>query len=125
MFYKVIWFGLAGAFGSFLRLGLTRFIHVHITAEFPISTLVVNVVGCFFFGIIWSIDSNILIVSDELRFIILVGFLGAFTTFSTFSFEVGTLFQTAQWWVAVGYMLISNVAGVSAVMVGIVLGKNF
>ena len=67
-------------------------------SHLPVGTLVVNVVGCFLFGVVWSLEHERLLIGDDTRVVILAGFMGAFTTFSTFIFETGVPERRAGCW---------------------------
>ena len=69
---------------------------------FPRGTLVVNAAGCLLFGRVWCLGEERLVISGKTRLIILVGFLGSFTTFSSFAFETGQLLRDFQRWLAAG-----------------------
>ena len=90
---------------------------------FPWGTLTVNGIGCFMFGMIWSITEHRLAISSEFRIIALVGFLGAFTTFSSFAFETAQLLRDSQWWLATGNILAQNLVGIIFLFLGISLGR--
>ena len=77
MLQKIVWFGLAGAFGSLSRTAVTRLVQARIYSEFPLGTLTVNALGCFMFGVIWALGEEGSLLSDELRLAVLVGFLGS------------------------------------------------
>ena len=65
------------------------------------------------------------IISGETRFLVLTGFMGAFTTFSTFAFETGGMLRDSQWWFAAGNVLAHNGVGISAALLGMVIAKLF
>jgi CrcB protein len=114
---------LAGGSGAILRFWLAGISQRAYGGELPIGTCVVNLVGCLLFGFIWSLAEGRLIISGETRFLILTGFVGAFTTFSTFAFETHALMQKAQWLPALGNVIGQCVLGILAVTAGISLGK--
>jgi CrcB protein len=66
-----------------------------------------------------------MLISGATRLIVLVGFMGAFTTFSTFAFETAQMLDDSQWLLAAGNLLLNNVAGVALVLLGIAIGKQF
>lgn len=83
----------AGAAGALLRFGLSNGIYRLLGREFPYGTLVVNVLGSLFIGYFFVLFLERTIVSDVWRSAILIGLLGSFTTFSTFSLETLNLFN--------------------------------
>ena len=88
---KIILLFCAGGFGSLSRYVLSGVFQRAINISFPIGTYLVNVIGCFMFGLIWAYAQDRLSLSPDFRAIILTGFMGAFTTFSTFIFESAAL----------------------------------
>jgi len=122
---KVIWIAVAGAIGAVARFGLSGLVHRIYAGEFPLGTLIVNILGCFLFGLFWSWAEERLSVSGEMRLIVLVGFMGAFTTFSSFAFETGKLIQDAQWNYAIANLAIQNLAGLACLLGGFNLGRHF
>ena len=123
---KLLLLSAAGAAGTLARFGLSGLVQRIVPGSaFPWGTLAVNAVGCLLFGIVWSLAEERLVISGATRAIVLVGFMGAFTTFSTFAFETGQLLDDSQWLAAAGNVLLQNVAGVVLVLVGIAVGKIF
>ena len=120
---KLMWLFAAGGLGTLARYWLGGFVQRLCGSEFPFGTIVVNLVGCLAFGFVWTLAEERLIISGEMRFIILVGFMGAFTTFSTFAFETSGMLSDAEWRYAAGNFLGHNVGGVAAVIGGMALGK--
>lgn len=98
----------AGAIGSVLRYLLGRAAQAWMPVGFPIGTLVVNVLGCLFVGVLARYFLN-----DEtapvLRAALVVGFCGGFTTFSTFSLETFGLYAAGDWQKAAAYVIASTV----------------
>ena len=115
----------AGALGTLARYGTGLFVERHATGVFPWPTLVVNIVGCFLFGLLYALAEERLSWQGDARIVVLTGFMGAFTTFSTFAFHSSTLLRDAQWILAVGNILGQNVLGIASLMLGLVLGKAF
>ncbi len=116
---------IAGAAGTLARYGLATVVQRLAPDNFPWGTLAVNAVGCLLFGIVWSLAEERVLISHATRLILLAGFMGAFTTFSTFAFETGHLLDHAHPWLAAGNVLLQNVLGIVLVLVGIVLGRLF
>lgn len=123
MMQKLAWLVLAGALGTLARYGLAGFIHRVNGASFPWGTVVVNLTGCFLAGLLWSLFENRWAVSGETRTIVLVGFMGAFTTFSAFILETGELLRSAEWLPAAANVTIQNSLGLVALFIGAALGR--
>jgi fluoride exporter len=114
----VLAIGAGGALGSILRYSLTAGAHRVVVTTFPIGTLIVNVVGSFAIGIlyVWLIERVGL--RPEMRAFLIVGVLGGFTTFSSFSLETVTLLMQASY----GRAALNVVASVLVCLLGTVLG---
>jgi len=122
MLAKLGWLAAAGACGAVARYALAGIVQRATPVDFPLGTLAVNVLGCFLFGVIWTLGDRLLI-SGETRFLILTGFMGAFTTFSTFAFETSGMLDDSQWWLAVGNLAAHNGLGVVSVILGMATGR--
>lgn len=123
MVNKLTWLALAGAIGTLARFALSALVQRLHESEFPWGTLAVNALGCFLFGFVWPLAEERLLIGSETRLIVLTGFMGAFTTFSTFAFETSALARDAQWLPMAGNMLAHNGLGLICVLVGIALGR--
>jgi len=123
MIEKLAWLGLAGAVGTLARFGLTGYIDKFNGSTFPWGTVTVNLVGCFVAGLLWALFENKWPASIEIRTVVLIGFLGAFTTFSTLILESGQLIHTTQWMRAVGNIMMQNGIGFLALFTGMSLGR--
>ena len=102
MWRELALLSIAGAVGTLSRYGLSALVQRYCGERFPWGTAAVNMVGCFLFGLIWTLAEERLVISAQTRFILLTGFMGAFTTFSTFAFETTGFLQDSQWWLAAG-----------------------
>ncbi len=120
---KLLWLGIAGGLGALARYGLSTVVQRTSGAVFPWGTLVVNVLGAFVFGLIWSLVENRLVMSVEMRVILLTGFLGGFTTFSSFMFETAALMTDGQWGLAALNLGGQVMAGLVAVFLGLAIGR--
>ena len=89
--------GLAGALGSISRYGLSSLVDHVAGGSFPWGIFAVNVLGCFLFGAVWAALGVFHLLEDSSRIILLTGFMGAFTTFSTFIFDSDALLRTGHW----------------------------
>ena len=119
MTFRLLLLALAGALGTLSRYGLGRLIHQTSATSFPVGTLVVNTLGCFTFGLIWAASEEQTWLDEQSKLFILVGFLGAFTTFSTFAMDTTDLFRNGQWLSASLNMFLSNGFGLAAAFAGV------
>ena len=114
---------LAGSLGTLARYGLGGLVHRLVPWPFPWGTIAVNILGSFLFGLVWALAQERSMISAEARIIVLAGFMGAFTTFSTFMFETGELLRNSQWALAAGNLLLQNLLGLVAVFAGWALAR--
>jgi CrcB protein len=120
---QIIFLAIAGAVGALSRYGLSGLIQRLSGAGFPYGTLVINVLGCLAIGFIMQIGLNTDIIPRTLRITITVGFLGAFTTFSTFSYETISYLQDGAWLLA-SVNIVSNLGlCLIATVIGMALGR--
>lgn len=120
----IVMIAIAGAVGALSRYGIsTAMSKAFASNDFPFGTLTVNVIGCFIIGLVMHIGLNSDIISDNWRIIITAGFLGALTTFSSFSYETVTLFEKAQYLLAVSNIAVNMVLGLLATIAGIAIAK--
>lgn len=123
MMTRLAWLFLAGGIGALTRFSLAGLIQRWSGSSFPLGTFVINIIGCLLFGWIWSLAEERLLISGETRFILLTGFIGAFTTFSTFAFESSGLLRDSEWLLAAGNILGQTVLGMFAILAGMALGR--
>jgi len=120
MIYLLI--ALGGAAGSLLRYLIGGAVQRMSAGGFPIGTMFVNVSGCFLIGILVRQFLNMQI-SPELRALLIVGFCGGFTTFSTFSAETLGLIEGGEYGRATGYVILSVVLCLTATFMGMTAMK--
>lgn len=113
-----------GAVGALLRFWVSGWVYGWAGRDFPYGTLAVNVVGSLLMGLFYVLMVERLAVGAEWRAVVIVGFLGAFTTFSTFSIETFNLIEDGQLLRAGLNMLLSVVLCVTAAWAGVVLGRQ-
>lgn len=117
-----LYVALGGAGGAVSRYALMSVLGRWLGFGFPYGTLAVNVLGSFAMGVLVALLTRYLPpAQNEIRALVAVGFLGAFTTFSTFSLDVVTLYERGQWGAALLYIGLSVVACVMALMAGLYL----
>ena len=122
---KIVLIALLGAVGTLARYGLQGLIQVRAAGTFPYGTLVVNLTGCFFLGLIAQFTMNRLVISPDWRIAIAVGFFGAYTTFASFGWETAKMIEDGEWARASAYVGVSVVAGLLLSVVGIRLANKF
>jgi CrcB protein len=127
--YLVI--GLGGALGSMLRFGLGSFIDSNMQKTgqiFPWGTIIVNIMGCFIIGFIFTISvgtgARLQLPPLLTRNFIMIGLLGGYTTFSSFSLQTLTLAQDRQWWGAAANVLLTVVLCLVGVWLGSALAGS-
>jgi CrcB protein len=116
----LLYIAFGGAAGSLARYGLSGLVQHRAGFGFPWGTLVVNVLGCLLIGLSLRYLEGMRL-APEMRALVGVGVLGAFTTFSTFSYETVALLEDGAWGRAAGYAGGSLALGIVAVYVGITL----
>jgi len=114
----------AGALGAVLRLVVGALSGHYITTRFPVGTLIINLTGSFFLGWFLTVISGRIAVSDTVRLAIGVGFVGAYTTFSTYIYESSSLLADGSGYKAFANLIGSMVLGLIAVRSGIWLGSR-
>jgi CrcB protein len=114
---------LGGALGALARYGISGWVYDRLGENFPWGTIVVNLVGCLALGVSirWL---QVTAVAPEVRPFLTIGLLGAFTTFSTFSYETVALVQEGQWLRAGLYVAGSVVLGLIGVVAGMALATT-
>ena len=116
---------LGGAVGALFRYFVSNGIYLLLGRGFPYGTLAVNVMGSFLMGMLTILLIEKGDVSEAVKLMLLVGFLGAFTTFSTFSMDTLNLINQGQILRAFLNMFLNVGICVFAVWVGIIIGKQF
>ena len=120
---KYLMVGVGGFLGSVLRFWLGSFIGGRLGARFPYGTFVINVTGSFLIGMIVTVLAAKAHWSPNWRYLILIGFIGGYTTFSTFEFETLRLAQDGQMLMAILNVTLSVVVGFVGVWAGAIAGR--
>lgn len=120
---KIFAVALGGATGSIARYLIAMVAGEYHTQTFPTGTFVANMLGCLLIGILWSLFDRVQI-SNEFRLFLFTGFLGGFTTFSTFARETVQLFKVGEPLQAFTYLAVSNFFAISMVALGFMLAHR-
>ena len=115
--------GIGGAIGAMSRLWVSHSIHNHLSRDFPWGTLAVNSIGSLLIGFLYVLIVENQDIDPVWRMILVVGFLGALTTFSTFSLEALQLFQHKEPVRAIIYVIVSFFGCISLAWVGTILAR--
>jgi CrcB protein len=110
---NIVWVALGGCLGAVARYWLADWVTQRTGPGFPYGTLLINVTGSFVLGLIQ--------LDPRWRLFFAVGFLGAYTTFSTYTYESVELLLAGRWWAGLANVLASNVLGLVAAALGIAL----
>jgi CrcB protein len=122
---RLLLIAVFGAVGTLARYGLQGLVQVRVGSTFPWGTLLINLTGCFFLGLIGQMMLNRMMVSSELRVAIAVGFFGGYTTFSSFGWEAAKMLEAGEWLRSLTYVASSLVLGLLLSVAGIRLGNRF
>lgn len=113
MLNNILLVGLGGAAGSIVRYLLGKTYNEH---AFPYGTFAANIIGCLIIGLLWGYFTRN--INETLRLLLITGFCGGFTTFSTFSFETVQMLQQNRWLSVIFYITLSVVGGLIATFAG-------
>jgi fluoride exporter len=120
---RILAIACGGALGAVARYGL-NILFAKTLLPFPFATFFINVTGSFLIGFLATLFAQRLDVNESLRLFLTVGFLGAYTTFSTFEFETFTLMREKQLPIAILYVSMSFAIGLTGVLAGVWLARK-
>lgn len=115
---RLLLIAVAGAAGTLARYGLSTWVRGLSSSTFPWGTLVVNSLGCFLFGIILTLVRERGVIESATANVLMVGFLGAFTTFATFAFESGDFLRAGAAWSMILNVALNVVLGLALFFAG-------
>jgi CrcB protein len=121
---KILSVAVGGAFGAVARYLINVSPAANLFDKFPFPTFLINISGSFLIGFLLILLTDKVQVSDNVRMAIIVGFLGAFTTFSTFEMEIVGLVRDRQIVMAMVYLFLSVLVGFVGVIAGITLARR-
>jgi len=117
--------GLGGFFGAITRYLISNFLSKPNQSAFPLSTFFVNVSGCFILGLFLSLTTKTPHIDPKLKLLFTVGFVGSYTTFSTFGYETATLIKNGKLIFAIVNVAASVLVGIVSFLGGTILGQIF
>ena len=121
---EFLWVGIGGFVGANARYVLGQFIGNRLGTSFPYGTFIINISGAFIIGLVLTTLTERTIADPLWRQLLVVGFLGGYTTFSSYTFEAVQLFEGGDWQLATLYLIGSNLLGLLACVAGLVLARN-
>lgn len=123
MIKLILFIGAGGFLGSVSRFLVSRYFQQLSLSSFPYGTFIVNVAGCLLVGILFGVSAKSGWISPEWRMFLVVGFLGGFTTFSTFSMENIAMLRDGDFFHFFLYIGSTLILGLAATLFGILMTK--
>jgi CrcB protein len=120
--HQLVAIAIGGSMGALARFGLSTAVQQGASEVFPWGTLVVNLIGCFLVGILVE-TFDVLVIPTEWRTFLTIGFLAAFTTFSTYTLETLNLLREGEIGLALFNIVASNLGGLVCVVIGIYVSR--
>jgi CrcB protein len=122
---KILSVAVGGAFGATARYLINISPLHNLVAKFPFHTFFINILGSFLIGFCFVLFTDRWAANENLKLALVVGFLGAFTTFATFELEIWSLTKANQYLGAFIYLFLSVLVGFIGILAGIALAKRF
>lgn len=122
---KYVYILVGGALGSLIRFWVSEFISNKYPTAFPSGIFFVNITGAFIIGLLFGLFTINGQLDDKLRFLLFVGFLGGFTTFSSFALENMRLLKDGLVFTSLLYIVLTNIAGIGLAFAGYYIGLKF
>ncbi|RME64853.1 MAG: fluoride efflux transporter CrcB [Nitrospirae bacterium] len=124
MLTNLLVIGLGGFIGAVARYLTSAWVGQRWGRSFPAGTFAVNIIGCLIIGFITTLFMEKFFVSAKWRAFVLIGFIGSFTTFSTFEYETAALLQDGEWFMAAMNVILSVVVGFMALKMGQFIARS-
>lgn len=124
MWTNLLWVVLGSGIGGGCRFLVSKVITENVQGVFPWGTLAVNMAGCLLIGMLFGLIDRGVNVSPELRALLITGFCGGFTTFSTFAHENYLLFTDSRFCIVFVYAVVSFAAGILLTHAGHIIGQK-
>lgn len=121
---NILIIGFGGFLGAIARYGAAVWIGQRWGRNFPLGTFLINVSGSFLIGLIMTLLAERFMANPQWRLLLVVGFLGAYTTFSTFEYETGALLKDGEWMIAMLNVVLSVIVGFAALKLGEIAAKS-
>jgi CrcB protein len=116
---KVLLVAVGGALGAIARYVISTLFLSKLGDRWPWGTFVINITGCFMIGFFLTLTTERVQINEGWRYLFPIGFVGAYTTFSTFEYETVRLVTSGAWGRALSYVLLSNFVGYGAVLLAL------
>lgn len=123
MLKTILYIAVGGAIGSVLRYLTSVLVNKYWNNHFPLATFITNVLGCFLIGLLLGILQKNNLADSNLKWFLITGFCGGYTTFSAFGIENITLLQSNNSGLAFVYIALSVILGLFAVWLGLFVSK--
>jgi CrcB protein len=112
-----------GSLGAASRYGISLLAARVVGTGFPWGTLAVNLIGCFLIGVVFALIDRMRVLTPDVRLLFVTGFLGALTTFSTFSLETVSIFRSGAIFQPLVNILANNIGGLTSTFLGMWLAS--
>jgi len=123
MLRTLLFVAIGGSIGSIFRYLTTVLIEKYYASIFPLATFLVNIAGCLIIGLTMGWLEKNQLMSSNIKWFLVTGFCGGFTTFSAFGYENIRLLQNGNVFLALVYIIISIILGLGSVWLGFLLVK--
>jgi fluoride exporter len=122
---KYLWIAIGGSLGSLARYWVGTFVAGRMGTKFPYGTFVINITACVIIGFSLALLGRRTEMNPAWRFLVPVGFVGAYSTFSTFEWEIFSGLRAGAFFIAALYVVLSLILGLVGVWCGVMLARVF